>query len=125
MKLQINQGGKKQPKPDLNKLITSATDKAKLDYAVAEIQRLGKIIEDRDRLIEIVIKTVSSITMSAAQAEGYLLEVAGVRITRERIRSMRNRNEITVYGTGRNAKYPVMELLSIAEQLKKKGGVND
>lgn len=125
MKLQINQGGKKQPKPDLNKIITAATDKAKLDYAVAEIQRLGKIIEERDSTIEIVLQTVSSITMSAAQAEGYLLKVMGVRITRERIRNMRKRGEISVYGEGRNAKYPVIELISIAHQLKKKGGSDD
>lgn len=122
---QIKPQTKKQQKPDINKLIASAADKAKLDFAVAEVQRLGKIVEERDNLIELVWQTVSSITMSAAEAQTYLLEVTGVQITRERIRSMRNRGEISSIGTGRQTKYPVIELLSIAHQLKKKGGSND
>lgn len=122
---QIKLQTKKQPKPDINKLLDAAKDKVKLDFLVSEMQRLSKIIEERDSTIEIVWQTVSSITMSAAQAEGYLLEVVGVRITRERIRNMRKRGEISVYGEGRNAKYPVIELISIAHQLKKKGGSDD
>lgn len=122
---QIKLQTKKQPKPDINKLLDAAKDKVKLDFLVSEMQRLSKIIEERDSTIELVWQTVSSITMSAAEAEQYLLEVMGVQITRERIRSMRNRGEISSIGTGRQVKYPVIELLSIAHQLKKKGGVND
>ncbi len=116
--------GLSKTKPNLTELLASAAERTKLDFLVSEIERLSGIVAERDNMIDLMYQTVSTIALSAAEAESYILEVTGVRLTRERIRCMRNRGEVTAFGTGRKTKYPVIELLAIAKQLQKQGGKN-